>query len=401
MLAHLAEVGTPPGDGADVIKVSTGLQQTLERVARETLPFVAAGGGDLQFVFGPYGRGKTHFLKALSQWAQAHGFVTAFVDCHDNQSPFRELGETYRAIAGRMAPPGGSDTRPFFGVSGIGRVIEASFVGRNDAGRRELVERVRTDRALVADFRNLVLAYCTEAVLDGGGDEELCERLEALLAATPTYRVTLGELYRTHRDLLRPLGKLGRRNAAIWLRALLSLPRVLGYAGLVVLFDETETALSRGSPRQRQRHLAHVRTFIDHMATGAFRGCAVYYAVTEEFIVDVRAHLQALSQRIERVRLPDAPNNPRAVWVNLDELTVPGPREPAFFEELAGRIVEIGREAGLPAADADRILHELESLASSYALENINEGAVREYVKEAAARVAQGLSAMRDGRERA
>ena len=214
--------------------------------------------------------------------------------------------------------------------------------------------------------------------------------------------MTLGELYRAHRNLPRPLGKLGRRNAGIWLRALLSLPRVLGYAGLLVLFDETETALSRGRvqsvsaylrgrSRQLQRHLAHVRTFIDHMATGAFRGCGVYYAVTEEFIVDAKAHLAALSQRIERVRLSDA-RNPRAVWVDLDELTVPGPREPAFFEELAGRIVGIGLEAGLPAADADRIQRELGALAFSYALDNINEGAVREFVKEAAARVAQELS---------
>ena len=36
----------------------------------------------------------------------------------------------------------------------------------------------------------------------------------------------------------------------------------------------------------------------------------------------------------------------------------------------------------------------------SYARENINEGAVREYVKEAAARVGQKVNAMRDGRER-
>lgn len=400
MLAHLAEVGTPPGGDADVIKVSAGLQQTLERVAREDLPFVAAGGGGLQFVFGPNGRGKTHFLRAVSQWAREHGFVTAYVDCQDNLSPFRELQQTYRAIADRMEPPDGLQTQPFFGVSGVARVIEAQFIGRNDAARREVVERLRDDRALAPDFRNLVLAYCTAAVLDGG-DEELSERLGALLAATSTYRVTLGELYRAHRNLQRPLGKLGRRNAAIWLRALLSLPRVLGYPGLLVLFDETETgsrgriqsvsAYLRGRSRQLQRHLAHVRTFIDHMATGAFRGCGVYYAVTEEFIVDARAHLAALSQRIERVRLSET-RNPRAVWVDLDELTVPGPREPAFFEELAGRIVGIGREAGLPAADEDRIQRELGALAVSYALDNINEGAVRDFVKEAATRVAQELS---------
>ena len=399
ILAHLAEVGTPPTGGADVIKVSAGLRPTLERIARETLPFVAAGGSDLQFVFGPYGRGKTHYLKALAQWGREHGFVTAYVDGQDNQSPFRELDQTYRAIAGRMTPPGTPETRPFFGVSGLAKVVEASFIGRDRAGRRQVVERIQDDRALAPDFRNLVLAYCTQAVL-GDGDEDVAERLEALLAATSTYRVTLGELYRMHRDLPRPLGKLSRRNAAIWLRAMLSLPRVLGYAGLLVLFDETETALQRGRLPQRLRHLAHVRTFIDHMATGAFRGCGVYYAVTEEFIVDARAHLQALSQRIERTRRPGA-SNPRAVWVDLDEVTVPGPREPAFFEELAGRILGIGREAGLLAGDADRIQRELGSLADSYALENINEGAVREYVKEAAARVAQELSAMRDGRERA
>ncbi len=360
-LAHLAEMGTPPGGDADVIKVSAGLRQTLEQVARETLPFVASGGGDLQFVFGPYGRGKTHYLKALAQWGREHGFVTAYVDGQDNQSPFRELDQTYRAIAGRMTPPGRSKTQPFFGVSGIAKVVEASFLGRDHAGRREVVERIRDDRALAPDYRNLVLAYCTEAVM-GGGDEELCERLEALLAATSSYRVTLGELYRMHRDLPRPLGKLSRRNAAIWLRALMSLPRVLGFAGLLVLFDETETALSRVRRRQRLRHLAHVRTFIDHMATGAFRGCGVYYAVTGEFIVDARAHLQALSQRIERTRR-DGVRNPRAVWVDLDELTVPDPEEPAFFEDLAGRIVAIGRDAGLSVADADRVQRELGSLA--------------------------------------
>ena len=114
-------------------------------------------------------------------------------------------------------------------------------------------------------------------------------RLEALLANTPTFRVTLGTLYREYPQLPRPLGKLARRNAAVWLRSVLSLPLVLGYNGLVVLFDETEAALRSTRPwsslsRRQQAHLAHIRTFVDHMATGAFRGCAIYYAVTEEFI---------------------------------------------------------------------------------------------------------------------
>ena len=93
----------------------------IRRVADETFPFVAGGGADLQFIHAPYGRGKTHFLKALEQCAQEQGFVTAYVDCKDGQSPFKSLRETYRAIARSMTPPG---EHRFFGTTGIAKVIE-------------------------------------------------------------------------------------------------------------------------------------------------------------------------------------------------------------------------------------------------------------------------------------
>ena len=382
LLAHLAEMGTPPDDGDAVLRLSAGLTDSLKRIDQETLPFVAGGGGELQFVFGPYGRGKTHYLKALAQWARTRGFVTAYVD---RQSPFASLIETYRAIADAMTPPA---TRSFFGTTGITKVVEARFAAEDAAGQRDLIERLKADRALSPDFRNLVVAYCTESVT-GGGDEHLSDRLEALLANIPTYRVTLSKLYREHPRLPRPLGKLGRRNAAIWLRSILSLPRILGHGGLLVLFDETEASLLHGSYRQRQTHLAHIRTFVDHMATGAFRGCAVYYAVTEEFIDIAGRHLKALSQRIERVRVPDVDRgrNPRAVWVNIDELTEPGSHDPRFFNELAGRIVAIGRNAGITDSSASSLMDELTPLANEYS-EAISEGRVRDFVKVAAGMVA-------------
>ena len=391
LLAHLAELGTPPDDGAAVLRVSAGLRNSLERIERETLPFIAAGGGDIQFVFGPYGRGKTHFLKALAQWASERGCVTAYVDC---QRPFESLVETYRAIAAGMTPPG---THKFFATTGITRTLEARFTGLNSIEHRTVIARLKTDRALSPDFRNLAVAYCTEAVA-GGGDEDLADQLEALLASTPTFRVMLGTLYQKHPQLPRPLGKLTRRTAAVWLRAVLSLPQVLGYNGLVVLFDETEAAL-RIRPwsslnRRQQAHLAHIRTFVDHMATGAFRGCAIYYAVTEEFIDIAGRNLGALRQRIERARLPrgDGGSNPRAVWVNIDELTDPGPQNPRFFADLSDRIIEIGLAAGLRSSDAGRIRHSLDEIGNRHA-NYITEGRVREFVKEAAELVARNVAA--------
>lgn len=389
LLAHLAAHGTPPEDGSAVLRVSAGLHKSLEQIERETFPFIAAGGGNIQFVFGPYGRGKTHFLKALAQWASERGCVTAYVDC---ERPFDSLVDTYRAIATGMTPPGRHN---FFATTGIARTIEARFTGLGNIDQRELIARLKADRALSPDFQNLVVAYCTEAVA-GEGSEELADQLEALLASTPTFRVTLGQLYRNYSQLPRPLGKLTRRNAAVWLRAILSLPLVLGYNGLILLFDETEAAL-RNRPqsafsRRQQAHLAHIRTFVDHMATGAFGGCAIYYAVTEEFMDIAGRHLGALSQRIERVRLPEVNgiSNPRAVWVNIDELTDPGPQDPRFFSDLGNRIIEIGLEAGLRPSDAEPVRRSLGNKGQQYA-NYITEGRVREFVKEAAELVARKL----------
>lgn len=190
------------------------------------------------------------------------------------------------------------------------------------------------------------------------------------------------------------MGKLTKRNAAVWLRTLLSLPWAFGYAGLLVFFDETETVLLNRSRRSKQTHLAHIRTFVDHMATGMIRGCAVYYAVVEEFMDIAKDNLEALSQRIERVDIKlegKRTPNPRAVWVDLDDLTMPRPQNCLFFEELAERIVGIGQKAGLSTTTADRLMVSLKQLAETHAEENISEGKVREYVREAATAVAHQL----------
>ena len=289
-----------------------------------------------------------------------------------------------------MTPP---VKREFFGKTGVTKVIETRLADP-DSDAARIVERIMSENALTPDYRNLVRSYC---VSSGGGEcgQRLSEDLEALLAAIPGYRVAPGQLYRKYPWLLRPLGKLNRRNSGAWLRALLSLPQVLGYPGLVVLFDETETALTRGSVRQNQQHLAHIRTFVDHMAVGAFRGCAVYCAVVEEFMDIAWQQLEALAQRIERLPLNSTGMqcaNSRAVWVDLDELTAPSPQQRQFFEELASRIVDLGREAGLPSEATERVLERLKPIAAEQA-QSIYDGRVREFVKKAASCVADEVRA--------
>jgi len=219
----------------------------------------------------------------------------------------------------------------------------------------------------------------------------LAADLKALLRADLSYRVKVSDLYRSHKWLPRPIGKLARRNAAAWVRSLGTLPTSLGFPGLAVFFDETEQTLSlqRMSKKNRQVHLANLRNLVDHLALGSFQGCVIYYAVVEELLEVARSELDALRLRLERVRLAEAGvlRNPRAVWVDLDELTDPGPEEKRFFEELGNRILDIGMDAGLPEAARTEFLRALNSLSRRHS-ESISVGAVSEFVKEAANHIA-------------
>ena len=382
-LATLAATGVAPPDGETAARLSVGIGTTLERVVEETFPFISAGGGELKFIHAPYGRGKTHFLRALQNAARRYGFVTSYVDCKDYGSPFQSLVDTYRAISRNMRPP----TDDPDGRTGAGPVIEGRFDG----------ERVAANKLLSPEYRNLVRSYHQASADDEC--EDLRGRLEALLNSYPGIRATPGKLSSAYKWLPRPLGKLGSRNAGSWLRCLLSLPHALGYSGFLVLFDETETVLNRGASRRIQQRLAHMRTFVDYMAIGGIRGCAVYCAALDGFVDDARSYLEALSQRIERLRLPEAAGdgrhangtrNPLATWVDLDELTDPGPNDEEFFFGIADRIADLGTEAGMSEEGKARALERMKLQAPEYTA-NIQQGKTREYVKFAAACVAQEL----------
>jgi hypothetical protein len=391
VLAKLAESGTPP-DAESALHISVGLDQTIKRFRDEALPFVDDGGAELQFVFAPYGRGKTHFLRSLQESARQAGFVTAYIDCRTGQSPFASLQETYRIVANNLLPPGnGSGAK---GRMGADAVLEEAVLSVSHDTALARIQTVYRDGHLSSGFRNLAAAYARTAH-QGQKGERLGEELRALLRSDFSTRVRVNDLYRENTWLPRPIGKLARRNAAAWVRSLACLPKTLGYPGLVILFDETEQthSLAKLRPKARQSHLANLRNFVDHMALGTFRGCAIYYAVVEEFLETARIDLEALSQRIERVRL--GPNggapNPRAVWVDLDELTRPTPGEESFYAALGRAIVRLGTEAGLPNSSEKRLLERFNGQSQNYS-NSIKAGAVREFVKMAASHVAAEVS---------
>ncbi len=131
-------------------------------------------------------------------------------------------------------------------------------------------------------------------------------------------------------------------------------------------------------------HFANLRNLADYVAIGGLHGCAIYYAVVEDFLPMARRELAALAQRIERLGLQyegqDLPN-PRAIWMSLDELTDPGPGKCAFYERLLDRLLDLASEAGVCTEDIIVARSLFATKAKDYA-ERIDPGAVRQYVKE-------------------
>lgn len=382
-LAHLAAHGTPP-DADTAQRMSVGLEATLRRFDVEVFPYLAAGGTEVQFVYGANGRGKTHYLLAVEAAARRKGFVTARVDCPIGASPFASLRSTFEMVAASLAAPNrpGADAE-----TGVASIIRAAFADGAAASAAEVVAGIKSSKHLCPEFRNLVLAYGR-----GCRDESLSDRvredLEALLAGSQTRAVTIGSLYKTDKTLPKPLGRIGARNAANWLRSLLSLPYALGYPGVLIMFDETERAFHKLSTRDLQEQLAHLRNIVDYCALGAFGGCLIMYAAAEDFIELSRQHLDALAQRIEPPTLLKGsfPSSIRSVWTDLDDLTDPQTSDQAFFVALADRIVGIGLESGLTDASARRIGAALAKDSVRFA-SSPTSAIVRDFVKRTATAV--------------
>jgi hypothetical protein len=377
VLRQLAANGTI-SDPEVALEISVGLERFCGMWTDEILPFIASGGSELRFVEGAYGRGKTHILRVLSKLAGERGFLTCFTGCDPDSQPFESLETTYQVIAKNLSLHNGGEP-----IVGLPRILEQLD--------REGLDSLRNSYNVVAPLRNLCRAY--HWLLN---DESVAIQTKAdlreLLLGNKAYRVLFSELFRRTPNLPRPITKLGKRNAGQWVRSLLSIPRQLGFKGLVVFFDETgaDLHIRRSSAKTRQTHMANLRNLVDHMAVGGLPGCAIVYGVTHDLLELAAEDYPALAQRIERTDQLDmweqrAPN-PRAVWTPLDELTDPTPPDRAFFDALGEKLVALAKEAGVKSKTkdaSDKIVRQaVESMEGSAQGDSI-----RQFVKEVASKL--------------
>jgi len=131
------------------------------------------------------------------------------------------------------------------------------------------------------------------------------------------------------------------------LRSLCQIVRVLGYTGLVLLFDEGDRMLSIGGKSEKVA-TDNLREVIDRCRED-LPGAMFMYAVPPDFIKSIVPKYQALDQR---VRAPNyfSKSNPFSPQINLDHLDIP---DSDLLVEIGNRLLPIFEIAYETKMDSD------------------------------------------------
>jgi hypothetical protein len=344
ILERIAENGTAPEEGCSLFGV--GYEQAFARLTDVYLDRAFSRGRSAEkFVIGPYGSGKTHFLRQLMEIAREKECATSEVTLN-RDIDFTQPLLVYREVVREIRAPG-QDRR------GIRALLEAcldhvrSSVPGDADGGEQLARRwaAGLDRA---DFQDPTYARMTSGAF------------EALIAGETT-RVDLycrwlgGEV--SDRTLARELetSALARvEHSRFGHHALLSLCQLIRHArfrGTVVGFDEAEQGFDVGR-RQMQRILSMLQSSINAAADLRQGSTLLVYAITP----DVAERMEEFAALQQRVADP-APGqgffdgNPRAPKIDLSlrgdpyqELTAIGTRLVDLLYDTCDRNLALTRE---------------------------------------------------------
>jgi P-loop Domain of unknown function (DUF2791) len=295
--------GLVPSLGLDRIVV--GREAELAQLRRD-LEFSRKGGSWVRYFSGDYGVGKTFFCSLLREVAWQMGFVVAAVDL-GRDAPFHRFEVIYRRIMEGMR------TDDFREVPAFEFIVQEWLFTMEKARQRsmesnplqpdhrsELSESVAAQineqltalRIYDTSFANALRGYY--AALQQG-NEVAAAAAVGWLKGDPNVPVEL-------RQELHLRGRVNRDNAGNFLQAMAALVVHIGYAGLLVIFDEAELIRSISRLESRRAAYDHMLFLMDKTAQGEFAHCGFILAGTEDLFCDEHrgiASYQALSERLQ------------------------------------------------------------------------------------------------------
>lgn len=319
IIHKLGSFGTPPEFGIEYFSV--GVDNYLNVIENEYLKGILKFNlSSFKLITGNYGGGKTHFLYLVRNIGWRNNYVTSYVTLSPTECPFDRLEMVYRQIVLNLKIPTNEDLwqEPWnLGVDALLRNWVKSTEGN-------ISQQIRNYDS--SSFTNAIRAAVMNLLSDD--DEGFAEVIQWLKGE---------DLPRELKLRYRISERIDRSNAFRMLRSLVQFVNSIGYAGVLLLFDEAERGMSISSARDKRRALDNLRQLIDECGNARLPGAMFFYAIPDENLLleGSGGVYEALKQRL---RSSFTRINPMGVKINLEDIGVSA-RD--FLSELSEKLSAI------------------------------------------------------------
>ena len=294
LIVQALSAGVVPRVGLRHIQV--GRSREVEALVRD-IDRIADAGSAVRFVVGEYGAGKTFFLNLVRLIALERKLVTIHADLapdrrlHATAGQARGLyAEAVRNMATRTKPEGGalpSLVERF--VTDCVREAEHAGISVEQTIDRRLAPLL--DMIGGHDFATVLKAYWRAH--EEGDDALKAAALRWLRAEYPTKTEA--------RQALPVRSIIDDSDVYDSLKLLSGFVRIVGYAGLLVMFDEMVNLYKLQSAQARNQNYEQILRILNDTLQGNVEGLGFVFGGTPDFLLDSRRGLysyQALQSRL-------------------------------------------------------------------------------------------------------
>ncbi len=351
--------GTVPQGGLH--EYAAGLERHMEAM-EEQLERIAAGRGQVKFVRGEYGAGKTFATHLLTETALKRRFVVSNVVV-SKDTPLHKMEEVYHEMISNLSTPRRKTTalkdlldRWIHRVED--RLIRVEGFDEDDP---QLVRRTHEEieaklgwlAAEHSAFAAVLRAYYGANVR---GDDPLAQQLLGWLSGERN--VSAGVV----RKAAGVKGGIDQTMVFSFIRALAEIAHQAGRVGLLVVLDEVETITRLPRRDMREQGLQNVRQIVDAVDEGRLPRCYFVFTGTPSFYDDPKG-VPSLPPLDERIRLEN-PNDPFPNYsqaqialkpFDREKLLLVGERIREIYEVAYGPLDRSRASDGLLEALADRL----------------------------------------------
>jgi hypothetical protein len=339
--------GAVPERGLDAYVV--GVDRELGEL-RRMFTLVGKGSGQVKFLRGGYGCGKTFMARLSTIEAQKQGFATSFVVVSDNDLKFHRFDEVYRKVVAELATA--SCARGALGDilhRWIGK-IEQGLAEHHDVDAPDFDAKV--GEKLAEELTTMIGPSAPAEFIRGIQTVFELEQAGKLSDATAllSWLSGSGNVSANIKRLADIKGEIGSNDAMAYLRGIVGMIHAAGYKGLVIVIDEAETIL-RMRRDSRGSSLNGIRQIFD--ASPSFPHLLWIFTGTPEFF-DSRHGVGGLEPLHNRISFSKSGENGEYVNVRQPQL------ELRPFNEERLRAVAKSLRNLYPATDRERFLAKLD-----------------------------------------